>query len=130
MAEEKSRKTLANCSAVEGLKQINAIRREVSDFYALIDVESIKAKYQQRDGEDAGKLAKAFMDDLLNAALDANAERAVEIVGLLAFMPKEESLKLTLDEAYDIITDCMQSKMCMDFFSNVVRSVTNNTDTT
>jgi hypothetical protein len=134
MSEEKALKTLANCSAIEGLKQINKIRAKVNEYYDLIGVDAIKEKYrteaQNADKSEAGKMTKRFLDDIFNAALDVNAEKTIEIVGMLAFMDAPACYTLTLDEAYAIITECMKSQAVMDFFSSAVKSVTNGTETT
>lgn len=134
MAEETARKTLANCSAVDGLKQMNIIRKEISDFYTALNIEGIKQKYAKKQDEysdmDSGALAKMFLDDILSAALDQNAEKTVEIIGLLAFMNKQESQSLSLSEAYAIINDCLNSQPVVDFFSSAVRLVTKDMERT
>lgn len=131
MSEEKKLKTLANCSAVEGLKQINKIRERVADYYESIGVEHIKNKYHElaskAEKAEQKAITKKFMDDVFNAALSANAEKTIEIVGLLAFMDAPACYSLTLDEAYEIITESMKSRAVLDFFSSAVKSVQINT---
>ena len=134
MEEKTPRKTLANCSAIEGFKQINRIRKDVEELYKEIGVDDIKRKYAElaknSDESQNGALSRGFVSDLLDAALDTNIEKAVEVVGMMAFLSKEESAVITIDEVYEIVTDCMQSRAFMDFFSNAVSSVLKDTATT
>lgn len=127
-------KTLANCTAIEGLKQINKIKKHISGYYDEIGVPALKEKYKKltetEPPEKKDELSKQFMDDIFEAALEANAEKTIAIVGMLAFLTPEESAKLTLDEAYDIITESMKSRAVMDFFSSAVTSVKKGTGNT
>lgn len=128
MAETTARKTLASCSAIEGLKQINKIKKAVEDYYKEIGITEIKDKYRklaeaEPDETKRNDMSKDMMNDIFDAALEVNAEKTIEIVGLLAFLDRSEAAQLTLDEAYEIITESMKSRAIMDFFSSVVRSV-------
>lgn len=127
------RKTLANCTAVEGFKQLNKIRKEFAAFYKLIGVSEIRAKYA-KEAADTDKstdgLAKGFIDEILDAALETDVEKSVEIVGMMAFLSRDESLALTIDDVYEIVTDCMESRTFMDFFSNAVNSALKGTENT
>lgn len=128
MKEKKAWKTLATCSAVEGLKQINKIKKKVAEYYKEIGVTEIKEKYRKlaESEEDESKrdgLAKDMMNDIFDAALDANAEKTIEIVCYLAFLDPAEANTLTIDDAYEIITESMKSRAVMDFFSSAARSV-------
>lgn len=134
MEEKITRKTLANCSAIEGFKQLNKIRKDVEELYKLIGVDDIKKKYaalaEKSDESQNSTLSKGFVSEILDAALETNIEKAVEVVGMMAFLSKEESTALTIDEVYEIVTDCMQSRAFMDFFSSVVSSVLKGTENT
>lgn len=134
MEEKAPRKTLANCSAIEGFQQINRIAKDVEELYKLIGVDDIKRKYAElaknSDESQNSTLSRGFAREILDAALEAHVEKAVEVIGMMAFLSKEESYALTIDDVYEIVTDCMQSRAFMDFFSSVVNSVLKGTATT
>lgn len=128
MEGKKAWKTLATCSAVEGLKQINKIKKKVAEYYKEIGVNDIKDKYRklaesEPDENKRNELSKQMMNDIFDAALDANAEKTIEIVCYLAFLDVTEAETLTIDDAYEIITESMKSRAILDFFSSVARSV-------
>lgn len=132
MDETKAFKTLASCSAIEGLKQINKIKNAVAEYYTEIGVDEIRSKYRklaesEPDESKRNELSKQMVNSIFDAALEANAEKTIEIVGMLAFLDTSAALELTLDEAYMIITENMQSRAVMDFFSSAVSSVRKDT---
>ena len=120
MANDTTRKTLANCKAAEFLRQANKIRKQAKEYYDILNISGIRdrmaKKYAEQD--EAGKEATSheFVSEILDAVLDANAEKTVEIVGLVAFMEPEQAQELEPAEMFDILFDCLTSERVMDFF--------------
>ena len=120
MSNENKRKTLANCKAVEFLRQANKIRKSAKEYYDALNIDGIRKrlakKYAEQD--EAGKNATSheFVSEILDGILDANAEKTVEIVGMIAFLEPVEAQELEPVEIFDILLDCLASERVMDFF--------------
>lgn len=132
MEEKKAWKTLATCSAVEGLKQINKIKKQVEEYYKEIGVSDIRDKYRklaENEPDEAKRdaLANQMINDIIDAALDADAEKTIGIVCLLAFLDPSEADTLTLDDVYEIINESLRSRVIMDFFSKLALSARKDT---
>lgn len=128
-------KNLANCNGVEFLTQTNKIRHAVEAWLKETGVLKIRqndckyleitedmtdeekekalAENQKRHAEQARKNLSAMLD----AALEANAEKTFDILAMMCFLTKEESktvkASLLLKEFAEMIVD----KGVLGFFS-------------
>ncbi|MBR0340743.1 MAG: hypothetical protein IJH64_00560 [Oscillospiraceae bacterium] len=123
-------KTLANCTLAEFIRQTNKIRHAVADYYADCDLGGIMKRKPELTGSESEeelaekirKQSKQNLSDLLDACLDTNAERTVEIVGLMCFKTAEESAKMDVNEFFDVVFDLIGSERVVSFFTKMVSS--------
>lgn len=120
MKDENTRKTLANCKAAEFLRQANKIRKYAKEYYDALNISGIRdrmaKKYAGQDEEGKKATSREYVSEILDAVLDANAEKTIEIIGLIAFLEPEEAQEIEPAEMFDIILECLASGRVMDFF--------------
>jgi hypothetical protein len=134
MSDETKRKTLANCKLSEFTRQANRIRHAVADYYKTLDITGIRdriaVEYKDADETKKQRLSKKFVSEIMDAMLEVNAEKTVEIIGMIAFLTYEESEKLEPDEAFDIVLECVGSDRVMNFFTRLVNLAGTGSDDT
>lgn len=133
-------KTLANCSNVEFLRQCNKIRHQVQDWLkdtgvleirkrtcdlveikdTMTDAERIKAETENELRVQAQ--AKKNISDMLDAALDANAEKTLELLGLMCFLTPEETEKEKPFKLLNAFADMLNDEDVVGFFSSLMKS--------
>ncbi len=104
-------KTLANCTDIEGLRQMNKIRHAVSDWLGLIDFaekrkrmpkldpipadadEETRAKMQEANREKALKQGRENMNAIIDAMLDEYPEETAKIIRLCCFVEPDDDSK-------------------------------------
>lgn len=127
---ETKRKTLANCSLYEFLRQSNKIRKAVGDYYDDCNFgEIMKRKPEFPAGADVETMKaialdfrKAQINEVLDICLDTNVEKTVEIIGLMCFMDKEEAEKMPANVFMGLALELISSQEVLDFFSKMVQS--------
>jgi hypothetical protein len=128
--ETNKQKTLANCTTIEFLRQANKIRKAVGNYYDECDFKSILGRkpdfpfnstVEQKE-EIASKFRREQIDEILDICLDANAEKTVEIIGLMCFMTKEEAESTKANILLGLALELISSQEVVDFFSKMVQS--------
>ena len=128
--ETQKQKTLANCTTIEFLRQANKIRKAVGNYYDECDFKSILGRkpdfpfnstVEQKE-EIARKFRRDQLDEILDICLDANAEKTVEIIGLMCFMTKEEAENTKANILLGLALELISSQEVVDFFSKMVQS--------
>lgn len=121
------RKTLANCTMAEFLRQSNKIRHAVAeylDYTKLLSFRKNKPKFSDDMTEEEKKTAlreqgKKNISDMLDAALDENAEATVRILALICFIDDaEEAEKLNPADVFEVI----MSERVINFFTRLMQS--------
>ena len=121
------RKTLANCSMAEFLRQSNKIRHAIAeylDYTQLLSFRKNKPNISDDMTEEEKKAAfseqgKKNISDMLDAALDQNAEATTRILALLCFIDDaDEAEKLNPADVFDVI----MSERVINFFTRLVQS--------
>lgn len=123
-------KTLATCTLPEFLRQTNKIRHAVADFYEECDFGAIMKRIPELTGEETEgelaeknrKQAKQNLSDVLDVCLDTNAEKTVEIVGLMCFKTAAEASYMTSTEFFNVVFELLGSEEVVSFFTSVANS--------
>lgn len=114
------RKTLVNCKAAEFLRQANKIRKSAKEYYDALNISAIREKmakkYVNQDETGKEETRSEYISEILDSILDANAEKTVELVGMVAFLEPEQAQELEPAEIFDILLECLASERVMDFF--------------
>ena len=117
---ENKRKTLANCKATDFLRQANKIRKVAKEYYDALNISGIRdrmaKKYATQDETGKAATRAEYASEILDAILDENAEKTVEIIGMVAFLEPEQAEQLEPAEMFEILFDCLTSSRVMDFF--------------
>ena len=128
--ETPKQKTLANCTTIEFLRQANKIRKAVSGYFDDCGFRDILARKPEfpmgATAEEMEKIARAHrraqIDEILDICLETNAEKTVEIIGLMCFMTKEEAENTKVNLLLSFALELISSEEVVDFFSKMVRS--------
>lgn len=123
----KPKKTMANCTTAEFLRQSNKIRHAVSEYLAetkILDIRKNKPVFTEGMTDDEKKAAtkvqaKKNISAMLDNALEENAEATTRILALLCFIDDaEEAEQLDPFELLDVIL----SERVLDFFTRLMQS--------
>lgn len=114
----------------EFLRQSNKIRHAVSGYLEATNIVNIlktKVVYptETTDEEKSvldGEQRKKNISDALDVALDVNAEKTVEILGLLCFKEGKEVEEMEAVEFLDVALDVLSSERVMNFFMKLTQS--------
>lgn len=121
------KKTMANCTTAEFLRQSNKIRHAVSeylDFTKILDIRKNKPVFSDGMTDDEKKAAikaqaKKNISKMLDNALEENAEATTRILALLCFVDDaEEAEQLDPFELFDVIL----SERVLNFFTRLMQS--------
>lgn len=121
------KKTMANCTTAEFLRQSNKIRHAVSeylDFTKILDIRKNKPVFTEGMTDDEKKAAikvqaKKNISAMLDNALEENAEATTRILALLCFIDDaEEAEKLDPFELLDVVL----SERVLNFFTRLMQS--------
>lgn len=121
------KKTMANCTTAEFLRQSNKIRHAVAeylDFTKILDIKKNKPVFTEGMTDDEKKAAikaqaKKNISAMLDNALEENAEATVRILALLCFIDDaEEAEKLDPFELLDVVL----SERVLNFFTRLMQS--------
>lgn len=121
------KKTMANCTTAEFLRQSNKIRHAVSeylDFTKILDIRKNKPVFTEGMTDDEKKAAikvqaKKNISAMLDNALEENAEATTRILALLCFIDDaEEAEQLDPFELLDVVL----SERVLNFFTRLMQS--------
>ena len=121
------KKTMANCTTAEFLRQSNKIRHAVSeylDFTKILDIRKNKPVFTDGMTDDEKKAAikaqaKKNISKMLDNALEENAEATTRILAVLCFVDDaEEAEQLDPFELLDVIL----SERVLNFFTRLMQS--------
>ena len=121
------KKTLANCTTAEFLRQSNKIRHAVAeylDFTKILDIRKNKPVFTDSMTDDEKKAAikvqaKKNISAMLDNALEENAEATTRILALLCFVDDaEEAEQLDPFELLDVVL----SERVLNFFTRLMQS--------
>ncbi len=133
-------KNLANCTNVEFLVQTNRIRKQVAEWLSITNVLKIrkhratlieitdnmsaeeKAKAEAENEKRVNAQLKQNLSDMIDACLETNAEKTVELLGLMCFLTPEEAKN---EKPFFLIRnflDMFNDKDVMGFFSSLMQS--------
>ena len=123
-------KTIANCTAVEFIRQANKIRHEISKYLDVTKIMSIRKnapdiKESDTPEEKERKLreqSKKNLSDILDKCLDEYAEETIEILALACFKEKSEAKDMPVEELLDVAFDIIGSERVISFFSKLTKS--------
>lgn len=132
-------KTLANCTPREFLKQTNRIRISLDEWLTATkvleirrrmpevpDVKSIETKDELKENIEARKRAYAEQArenvfSILEAMLDTNADKTLELLALVCFVEPKDVDKHTMSEYLLNVSALMQDAGVVSFFDSLVR---------
>lgn len=139
--ELKHCKNLANCTNVEFLVQTNKIRKQAASWIKATDIFNIRKKLPagmiqitESMTEEEKKAATANNDklveaqwkqnisDMLDAALEKNAEKTVELLGMMCFLTPEETAEAKPFFLIRNFWEMFSDKDVMAFFISLMRS--------
>lgn len=132
-------KHLANCDAVDFLKQTNKIRKSVEGWLKatkILDIrknapklkpitddmtdaekEKIKAENKIKTREQVNKNFSAMLD----AALEENAEKTLELLALMCFVEPQDANSHKATEYLKAFGEMIADEDVMDFFTSLMR---------
>lgn len=119
-------KTLANCSISEFIRQAYKIKKVVEELYKVSGIAEIRKKLpdiKDKTEEEAAELLREQsmknISEILDACLGANAEKTVELIGLICFKEGEEVETLTPADVLDVALEVLNSERVLSFFSKL-----------
>lgn len=123
-------KTLANCNNIEFLQQTYKISTAVKEYLEetkILEVrnnipEAVKKLASEEKKEAMKKVAADNIFEMVRIALEENAEKTLEILGLICFTDDKESVKADrkiMTEAVSALCD----ENVLDFFLSLMQSV-------
>lgn len=118
---------MANCTTAEFLRQSNKIRHAVAeylDFTKILDIRKNKPVFTEGMTDDEKKAAinaqaRKNISDMLDCALEENAEATTRILALLCFV--EDADEAAQLEPFDVL-DVLMSERVLNFFTRLMRS--------
>ena len=125
--QKKETKTLANCTTIEFLKQTNRIRHAIAeylDYTKILEIRKNKPVFTDgmTDEEKKAAIAKQSrknISDMLDVALEDNAEATARILGLICFTEDEKEIE-NLDPF--AVLDVVMSERVLGFFTRLMQS--------
>ena len=132
-------KTLANCTPREFMKQTNRIRISVDEWLTATKILEIRQRVPEFEepkkpesredlAESIEKRQQAVAEQMrkntfsmLEAMLDANAEKTVELLALVCFVEPEDADKHTMSEYLSCINELINDEAVIGFFVSLVR---------
>lgn len=122
-------KTLANCNPKEFLSQTNKIRKSVArwlDLTKVMEIRSRKPQFAEDATEEEKKAAvsaqiKKNLSEMLDVILDEYPDETAELLGLVCFIAPEDLGKHTMAELMTAITEVINDRNVIGFFTSLVR---------
>lgn len=127
MATEKL-KNLANCKPSEFLKQTNKIRKAVSSWLTLTDIQGIRKRQpvfteEMTDEEKKAAVKKQTNENfnaILDSVLDKNADATLEVLALASFVEPEDVDTHTVKEYMISFTELLNDEDIIAFFTSLI----------
>ena len=124
-------KNLANCKPSEFLQQTNRIRKSVSKWLTDTDILNIRKNLpkvpddatDEQKQELAFEQAKKNMSLMLDAILEEHPEETLEVFALCCFVEPEDVDNYTMDEYFASITEVLNNRAAIGFFTSLMRWV-------
>lgn len=121
-------KNLANCSPKEFLIQTNKIRKQAAHWMDITQVMEIRKVLPDTDGLEPEEKAKAIsaqakknISDMLDAALEANVDETVELLGMLCFVAPEEANDHPVTEYLAAFSEIINCPEVVGFFTSLMQ---------
>ena len=132
-------KNLANCTPVEFLRQTNKIRHSVEGWLketgilevrknkpTLIEITDTMSEEEKQKAETENKKrleaqAKKNISDMLDRALDTNAERTIEVLAMMCFIYPKDANEVKPTVYLKNVAEILEDKEVMDFFTSLMR---------
>lgn len=131
-------KNLANCKPSEFLKQTYKIKRSVAEWMDAVDVLAIlkqkpqliataalpeeeRKKAEEANAKIARDQVKKNLSDLLDKALEENAEKTLEVMALCCFIEPEDADNHPMSEYLESLGELISDAGVMSFFTSLVQ---------
>jgi hypothetical protein len=132
-------KHLANCDALDFLRQTNKIRKAVEGWLKATKVmdirkkmpkldpitgdmdEAEKAKITEKNRIKAKEQMKKSLSDFLDNALDENAEKTLELLALMCFVEPQDANSHKATEYLKAFGEMIADEDVLDFFTSLMR---------
>jgi len=132
-------KHLANCDAIDFLRQTNKIRKSVEGWLKatkIMDIrknmpkldpitddmdEAQKAKITEKNRIKTKEQIKKNMSAILDAALDENAEKTLEVLALMCFVEPQDANSHKATEYIKAFGEMIADEDVLDFFTSLMR---------
>lgn len=133
-------KNLANCTSIEFLVQCNKIRKQVETWLKDTKILEIrkntcellpikenmnpaqKELVEAENEKRAQAQARKNISDMLDAALEENAEKTFELLALMCFLTPEEAKDTKPFVLLNCFAEMLNDKDVMGFFSSLMKS--------
>lgn len=121
-------KNLANCKPSEFLKQTNKIRKAVSEWLKLTDIQGIRGRQpvftEGMTDEEKQAAVKKQTNENFNAILDAvmeeHADETLEVLALASFVDPKDVDKHTVKEYLASFTELLNDEDIIGFFTSLI----------
>lgn len=132
-------KHLANCDAVEFLRQTNKIRKSVEGWLKATKIMDIRknvpklkeikpdmtdeqrAKVEAENREKTRDQINKNISAMLDAALEENAEKTLELLALLCFVEPQDANSHKATEYLKAFGEMIADEDVLDFFTSLMR---------
>ena len=132
-------KHLANCDAIDFLRQTNKIRKSAEEWLKATKVmdirkkmpklepvtgdmdEATKAKITEKNRIKAREQIKKSLSDFLDNALDENAEKTLELLALMCFVEPADANSHKATEYLKAFGEMIADEDVLDFFTSLMR---------
>lgn len=121
-------KNLANCKPSEFLQQTNKIRKAVSNWLTLTDIQGIRKRQpvfteDMTDAEKKAAVKKQTNENfnaILDSVLDKNADATLEVLALASFVEPEDVDTHTVKEYMISFTELLNDEDIIAFFTSLI----------
>lgn len=128
MATKKKLKNLSTCKPSEFLAQTNKIRKEVSSWLTLTDIQGIRKRVptltDDMTDEEKEKLVKKQTDENFNAILDSvleeHAEETLKVLALANFIDPKDVDNYTVGEYIASFNELIHDDEVVSFFTSLI----------
>lgn len=130
-------KTLANCDAIDFLRQTNKIRKAVSKWLEDTDIVNIfktkaveevvtgnekeQAAIIERNANARRKQIKKNLSDILDKVLEEHPEETLEILALCCFIEPQDANSHKVAEYLTAFNSLISDKAVIDFFVSLAK---------
>lgn len=131
-------KNLANCTPREFLRQTGRIKKHVQDWLTLTGIMEIRKRLPKLpvdvSVEDRRKAmaeqSKANLSAMFDAICEEHPDESAELLGMLCFIEPEDIDKYKMSDLLGAFSELLNCEEVIDFFTSLIRLVTNDTSTT